>query len=175
MTTAVEANSLSTLTALAAHPPQYPRNPTHQQQEPLVLYIARVPGSRGRHSAQSRARSTLIVSRCFSHSDETERKSSQRRGHYQQLVLSSCGFTRGRGAAESSSRRLLEPAKWDTYRARRRRSTQAAGASTTFYRRPAALVRCLSSASAKVALARPGKETGRRAATVSKNECRKRL
>ncbi|KAF2203039.1 hypothetical protein GQ43DRAFT_470326 [Delitschia confertaspora ATCC 74209] len=43
---AVEARSLSSLTALASNPPSYPRNPTHVKHEPLVLYIARVPGSR---------------------------------------------------------------------------------------------------------------------------------
>ncbi|KAF2273930.1 uncharacterized protein EI97DRAFT_423269 [Westerdykella ornata] len=43
---AVEAKSLSSLTALASNPPAYPRNPTHVKHEPLVLYIARVPGSR---------------------------------------------------------------------------------------------------------------------------------
>ncbi|KAF2835152.1 hypothetical protein M501DRAFT_942724 [Patellaria atrata CBS 101060] len=43
---AVEAKSLSSLTTLASNPPQYPRNPTHVSHEPLVLYIARVPGSR---------------------------------------------------------------------------------------------------------------------------------
>jgi hypothetical protein len=44
---AVEAKSLSSLTALASNPPAYPRNPTHVKHEPLVLYIARVPGSKG--------------------------------------------------------------------------------------------------------------------------------
>ena len=43
----VEAKSLSSLTALAFNPPAYPRNPTHLRHEPLVLYIARVPGSKG--------------------------------------------------------------------------------------------------------------------------------
>ncbi|KAF2445748.1 hypothetical protein P171DRAFT_359033 [Karstenula rhodostoma CBS 690.94] len=43
---AIEARSLSTLTSLASNPPSYPRNPTHVRHEPLVLYIARVPGSR---------------------------------------------------------------------------------------------------------------------------------
>ncbi|KAI6372085.1 hypothetical protein MCOR25_003819 [Pyricularia grisea] len=46
MAQAVEARSLSRLNALAANPPQYPVNPTEQRQEPLVLYISRVPGSR---------------------------------------------------------------------------------------------------------------------------------
>ncbi|KAF2088606.1 hypothetical protein K490DRAFT_39457 [Saccharata proteae CBS 121410] len=46
MTTAVEAKSLSSLTTLAFNPPSYPRNPTHVKHEPLVLYIAKVPGSR---------------------------------------------------------------------------------------------------------------------------------
>lgn len=43
----VEARSLSSITALAANPPAYPRNPTQEPLEPLVLYIVRVPGSRG--------------------------------------------------------------------------------------------------------------------------------
>ena len=47
MTTPVEAASLSSLTTLFANPPQYPRNPTHQLREPLILYIVRVPGSKG--------------------------------------------------------------------------------------------------------------------------------
>ncbi|EHA50123.1 hypothetical protein MGG_03481 [Pyricularia oryzae 70-15] len=46
MAQAVEARSLSRLNALAANPPQYPVNPTEQRQEPLILYISRVPGSR---------------------------------------------------------------------------------------------------------------------------------
>lgn len=48
--TAVEAKSLSLLTALASNPPAYPRNPTHVRHEPLVLYIARVPGSKGKEA-----------------------------------------------------------------------------------------------------------------------------
>ncbi|KAI9844926.1 MAG: hypothetical protein M1837_005212 [Sclerophora amabilis] len=44
--TAVQANSLSSLTTLASNPPRYPRNPTQETREPLVLYIARVPGSK---------------------------------------------------------------------------------------------------------------------------------
>jgi len=47
MPPAVEARSLSSLTTLAANPPLYPRNPTQEIQQPLVLYIARVPGSKG--------------------------------------------------------------------------------------------------------------------------------
>ncbi|KAF2878102.1 hypothetical protein BDV95DRAFT_556700 [Massariosphaeria phaeospora] len=43
---AIEARSLSSLTTLASNPPAYPRNPTHVRHDPLVLYIARVPGSR---------------------------------------------------------------------------------------------------------------------------------
>ncbi|KAF2134654.1 hypothetical protein P153DRAFT_362400 [Dothidotthia symphoricarpi CBS 119687] len=42
----IEARSLQSLTALASNPPAYPRNPTHVKHEPLVLYIARVPGSK---------------------------------------------------------------------------------------------------------------------------------
>ncbi len=46
----VEARSLASLITLASNPPQYPRNPTEEAQEPLVLYIARVPGSKGKLS-----------------------------------------------------------------------------------------------------------------------------
>jgi len=48
---AVEAKSLSSLTALASNPPAYPRNPTQVKHEPLTLYIARVPGSKGTAAA----------------------------------------------------------------------------------------------------------------------------
>ncbi|KAJ6126753.1 hypothetical protein N7523_002365 [Penicillium sp. IBT 18751x] len=41
----VEARSLSSITAIASNPPAYPRNPTHEKHDPLVLYIVRVPGS----------------------------------------------------------------------------------------------------------------------------------
>ena len=43
----MEARSLASLNLLAANPPSYPVNPTEQAQEPLVLYLARVPGTRG--------------------------------------------------------------------------------------------------------------------------------
>ncbi|KAF2436034.1 hypothetical protein EJ08DRAFT_691927 [Tothia fuscella] len=43
---AVEAKSLSTLTALASNPPSYPRDQSQPRNDPLVLYISRVPGSR---------------------------------------------------------------------------------------------------------------------------------
>ncbi|KIW61066.1 hypothetical protein PV05_01228 [Exophiala xenobiotica] len=46
MSTPVHAQSISSLNALLSNPPQYPRNPTHQVHEPLVLYIVRVPGSK---------------------------------------------------------------------------------------------------------------------------------
>ncbi|KAK8205777.1 hypothetical protein IWZ01DRAFT_440051 [Phyllosticta capitalensis] len=49
MTGAIEAKSLSSLTTLASNPPRYPRNPTHEKHESVVLYIARVPGSRGEY------------------------------------------------------------------------------------------------------------------------------
>lgn len=45
----LEAKSLSSLNFLAANPPQYPVNPTEEPREPLVLYISRVPGSRGNY------------------------------------------------------------------------------------------------------------------------------
>ncbi|KAI0142119.1 hypothetical protein BJ166DRAFT_94260 [Pestalotiopsis sp. NC0098] len=42
----VEARSLASLNSLAGNPPQYPTNPTEKKQEPLTLYISRVPGTR---------------------------------------------------------------------------------------------------------------------------------
>ncbi|KAI9797862.1 MAG: hypothetical protein M1833_005062 [Piccolia ochrophora] len=46
MAPAVHASSLTELTTIASNPPRYPRNPTQAVHDPLVLYIARVPGSR---------------------------------------------------------------------------------------------------------------------------------
>ncbi|KAF3490494.1 uncharacterized protein GIQ15_00011 [Arthroderma uncinatum] len=43
----VEARSLRSIVNLASNPPAYPRNPTQTPLEPLVLYIVRVPGSKG--------------------------------------------------------------------------------------------------------------------------------
>ncbi|KAJ3482668.1 hypothetical protein NLG97_g7509 [Lecanicillium saksenae] len=45
-TQAKEALSLSDLNILASNPPQYPEKPNEDKQEPLVLYISRVPGTR---------------------------------------------------------------------------------------------------------------------------------
>ncbi|CAJ2511876.1 Uu.00g075010.m01.CDS01 [Anthostomella pinea] len=42
----VEARSLATLNNLASNPPQYPKKPTGERQDPLTLYISRVPGTR---------------------------------------------------------------------------------------------------------------------------------
>lgn len=47
MATQIEARSLASLNYLAANPPQYPHNPAGERQEPLTLYISRVPGTRG--------------------------------------------------------------------------------------------------------------------------------
>ncbi|EXJ89750.1 hypothetical protein A1O3_02817 [Capronia epimyces CBS 606.96] len=46
MSAPVEARSISSLSTLLSNPPRYPRNPTHQIHESLVLYIVRVPGSK---------------------------------------------------------------------------------------------------------------------------------
>lgn len=43
----VEARSLSAVTAIASNPPAYPRNPTHEKLDQLILYVVRVPGSQG--------------------------------------------------------------------------------------------------------------------------------
>ncbi|KAK7409103.1 hypothetical protein QQX98_008711 [Neonectria punicea] len=42
----MEARSLTSVNNLAANPPQYPVNPTDERQDPLTLYISRVPGTR---------------------------------------------------------------------------------------------------------------------------------
>lgn len=54
MNSPVHAQSLSSLGVLLSNPPQYPRNPTHQAHEPLVLYIVRVPGSKGEENCQEK-------------------------------------------------------------------------------------------------------------------------
>ncbi|KAH9896172.1 hypothetical protein F4778DRAFT_745354 [Xylariomycetidae sp. FL2044] len=46
MTDYVEARSLASLNYLASNPPQYPKKPTEDKQDPLTLYISRVPGAR---------------------------------------------------------------------------------------------------------------------------------
>ncbi|KAI9686341.1 MAG: hypothetical protein M1822_003686 [Bathelium mastoideum] len=46
MSEAIEAGSLSALTDLAINPPLDPSNSTEPERPPLVLYIARVPGSK---------------------------------------------------------------------------------------------------------------------------------
>ncbi|KAI1821059.1 hypothetical protein F4861DRAFT_520606 [Xylaria intraflava] len=42
----IEARSLAALNQLAANPPQYPTKPNEVRQDPLTLYISRVPGTR---------------------------------------------------------------------------------------------------------------------------------
>ncbi|TGJ78731.1 hypothetical protein E0Z10_g10036 [Xylaria hypoxylon] len=42
----VEARSLAVLNQLATNPPQYPTKPNETRQDPLTLYISRVPGTR---------------------------------------------------------------------------------------------------------------------------------
>lgn len=49
----MEARSLNELILLADNPPQYPESPAARVQESLVLYISRVPGTRGRFSLSS--------------------------------------------------------------------------------------------------------------------------
>lgn len=44
----MEARSLTALNNLAGNPPQYPINPAQEKQDPLTLYISRVPGTRGK-------------------------------------------------------------------------------------------------------------------------------
>ncbi|KAI0593171.1 hypothetical protein F4775DRAFT_579242 [Biscogniauxia sp. FL1348] len=42
----VEARSLTSINYIASNPPQYPKKPTEGKQDPLTLYISRVPGTR---------------------------------------------------------------------------------------------------------------------------------
>ncbi|KAM0551323.1 hypothetical protein ACHAPJ_008428 [Fusarium lateritium] len=42
----MEARSLTALNNLASNPPQYPINPAQERQDPVTLYISRVPGTR---------------------------------------------------------------------------------------------------------------------------------
>ncbi|KAI1098027.1 hypothetical protein F4804DRAFT_325840 [Jackrogersella minutella] len=42
----IEARSLASLNYLAANPPQYPKKPTEEKQDSIILYISRVPGTR---------------------------------------------------------------------------------------------------------------------------------
>ncbi|KAL6923937.1 hypothetical protein ACHAPO_006629 [Fusarium lateritium] len=42
----MEARSLTALNNLAGNPPQYPINPAQERQDPVTLYISRVPGTR---------------------------------------------------------------------------------------------------------------------------------
>ncbi|OTA06349.1 hypothetical protein A9Z42_0070840 [Trichoderma parareesei] len=42
----MEAHSLAKINLLAANPPNYPENPSEEIQQPLTLYISRVPGVR---------------------------------------------------------------------------------------------------------------------------------
>lgn len=60
MSSIVEARSLSTVLSIADDPPSNPGNGAGLLQEQLVLYIARVPGSRGMQSCCWRAGITLM-------------------------------------------------------------------------------------------------------------------
>ena len=65
MNTIVEARSLSTVLSIADDPPSNPRNGAGLLQDQLVLYIARVPGSRGIHSYCWHSGTTLTISDIF--------------------------------------------------------------------------------------------------------------
>jgi hypothetical protein len=51
----MEARSLTALNNLAGNPPQYPINPAQERQDPVTLYISRVPGTRGKTSPQPKS------------------------------------------------------------------------------------------------------------------------
>ena len=65
MAVAIEAKSLSTVLSIADDPPQNPRDGAGSVQEQLVLYIARVPGSRGMRLYNRTSCTTLTLSDIF--------------------------------------------------------------------------------------------------------------
>lgn len=91
----VEARSLSGITAIASNPPSYPRNPTQQKLDPLVLYIVRVPGSKGmrvRSLCSIYMLTTYEKKRCLSHSSQTTYQVERlRRSDQFIVVLPACG------------------------------------------------------------------------------------
>lgn len=75
MPTAVTARSLSSLNDLANAPPS--NLPLQlQDEEPLILYIARVPGSRGK-SLYRPSETNLTLTGCFSYADEAKGEGCQ--------------------------------------------------------------------------------------------------
>lgn len=98
--TPVEARSLSSLTSLFASPPQYPRNPTHQILDPLVLYIVRVPGSQGRVTDEHVFRwpeNNITTPRCIPYASQgLDEKLDQCRSDQCVALLSPRNDTRGR-------------------------------------------------------------------------------
>lgn len=58
-----EARSLADLNLLAANPPQYAEKPEEEKQEPLVLYVSRVPGTRGKLQCMAMPSSVWITNR----------------------------------------------------------------------------------------------------------------
>jgi hypothetical protein len=108
MASSVQAASLSTITELAGNPPKYPRNPTEQKREPLVLYIARVPGSRGRKTEIFYflifIRSKFIH-RYHTHNFEATSQKRDLRGHCKLPVLFSSGLAKRKRFIRDPKRR----------------------------------------------------------------------
>ena len=87
----MEARSLTALNTLAGNPPQYPINPAQEKQDPLTLYISRVPGTRGKTTPLSTPTgsdtNTASEHRCHSITFQTTTKKRYRRGCRQLSLL----------------------------------------------------------------------------------------
>ncbi|KAI9654470.1 MAG: hypothetical protein M1829_000926 [Trizodia sp. TS-e1964] len=68
MAPSIQANSLSSLVNLASNPPISPRDPTIEAREPLLLYIARVPGTKDIFLTTQKPRTKTITAEDISSS-----------------------------------------------------------------------------------------------------------
>ena len=95
MAPAVEAGSLATVIDLANSPPEHLQySPAIGVQQPLILYIARVPGSKGWPSLLLAfgIRKANVTGRCLPHNDEAgpaEGRHCPRRAKF--ALLCACG------------------------------------------------------------------------------------
>ena len=91
MTAAIEAKSLSTVLSIADDPPKNPRDGAGLLQEQLVLYIARIPGSRGMRLLHQTCRTTLTPFRHLSDHNEALTKGGDSAGCRKLSLLRSPG------------------------------------------------------------------------------------
>ena len=96
MPKAIEARSLTELTQLASSPPNDLQDHAQDFREPLVLYIVRVPGSRGQ---QTSIKANLVIAahclcRCLPYKPKAAAKDCDRARHSEFTLLSSCRSSR---------------------------------------------------------------------------------